>query len=151
MTVMDAVPLFPSLVAVMVAEPGAIAVTNPFEETVAIEPLDVDQATDRPVRTLPFASRTVACNCVVCPVWMLAEGGAMLTDATGAGGGGGGAVTVIAAVPLFPSLVAVMVAEPAATPVTKPLEETVATEPLDVVHVMARPVSTLPLASRSVA
>src|SRR3989442_1038977 len=40
--------------------------------------------------------------------------------------GGAGAVTVIAALPLCPSLVAVIVAGPAATPVTSPLPLTVA-------------------------
>jgi hypothetical protein len=57
----------------------------------------------------------------------------------------------MADVALFPSLVAVIVAEPAATPVTRPVDDTVATETPDVDHVMARPVSTLPFASRSVA
>ena len=42
------------------------------------------------------------------------------------GGGGGAAVTVMLDVPLFPALVAVMVADPADTPVTTPLELTVA-------------------------
>src|SRR5256885_4267183 len=37
-----------------------------------------------------------------------------------AGGGGGGTVTVITAVPVTPSLVAVIVAEPGATPLTSP-------------------------------
>ena len=48
-------------------------------------------------------------------------GGLTATVATGTG------ITVTAAVPLFPSLVAVMVAVPGATAVTKPLAETVAT------------------------
>ena len=74
-----------------------------------------------------------------------------VTDPGGGGGGGGGAVTVMVAVPVRPSLVAVMVAEPAATPVTSPLAETVATPLALVVHATGRPVSTLPPASRSVA
>src|SRR5512138_519740 len=40
-----------------------------------------------------------------------------------------------------------MVAVPAATPVTRPLASTVAAAAEDVVHVTARPVSTLPAAS----
>jgi len=51
------------------------------------------------------------------------------------GGGGGGAVTVTAAVPDFPELVALIVADPAATPVTTPLEFTVAMLVLSEVHV----------------
>jgi hypothetical protein len=45
-------------------------------------------------------------------------------------------VTVIADVPDLPELVAVIVAEPAATPVTTPFEFTVAAEALLLVQVM---------------
>src|SRR6266568_342285 len=62
-----------------------------------------------------------------------------------------GAVTVIAAVPLCPSLVAVIVAEPVATAVTSPLPFTLATAPLLDCQVMARPVNGFPLASCGVA
>jgi hypothetical protein len=44
-----------------------------------------------------------------------------------------------------------MVAEPAAIPLTTPLDETVAMPVLELNHVTARPVSTLLLASRVVA
>jgi len=56
-------------------------------------------------------------------------------------------VTVTSAVPVFPSLVAVIVADPTATPVTKPVDETVATAGLFVEYVIGRPLSTLPWAS----
>src|SRR6266702_5539252 len=62
-----------------------------------------------------------------------------------------GGVTVIAAVPLWLSLVAVMVAEPATTPLTSPLELTVATEVLPLDQLIVRPVSGLPLTSLGVA
>src|SRR3989442_1332634 len=65
--------------------------------------------------------------------------------------GGGAGVTVTAAVPFLPSLVAVIVAAPAATPVTSPLPLTVATAGLPLAHVTTRPTSRLPLASFSVA
>jgi hypothetical protein len=65
--------------------------------------------------------------------------------------GGGAGVTVMAAVPDTPSLVAVIVAVPAATPVTTPVELTVATPTALLDHATVRPVSALPLASRSVA
>jgi len=42
---------------------------------------------------------------------------------TGVGGGGAGAATVKLAVPLIPSLVAVMVVLPGATPVARPDDE----------------------------
>ena len=69
----------------------------------------------------------------------------------GGGGGGDEAVTLIEADPLLPSLVAVICAEPAATAVTSPDPETVATAVLFEPHVTVRPVSVLPLASFSVA
>src|SRR2546425_1423673 len=72
---------------------------------------------------------------------MLAEAGLTTTEATGT------EVTVIADVPLFPSLVAVIVADPGATPLTSPVASTVAVATALVVQAMARPVSTLPLAS----
>jgi hypothetical protein len=71
-----------------------------------------------------------------------------VTDATGAGAG---AVTVTLAVPLFPSLVAVIVALPGATAVTVPFAATVATPSLLDAHATALPVSTLFAASRVVA
>src|SRR2546425_3823390 len=52
---------------------------------------------------------------------MLADAGVIVTDATGTG------VTVMADAPLFPSLVAVIVAVPAVFPVTSPLALTIAT------------------------
>src|SRR5437899_12220654 len=66
-------------------------------------------------------------------------------------GGGGSAVTVMVAVPLFPSLVAVIVVVPASNADTKPPPDTVATLSAVDVHVTVRPVKTAPPASRSVA
>src|SRR5256885_9431479 len=62
------------------------------------------------------------------------------------GGGGGGccAVTVTVAVPLFPPLVAVIVAVPAPTPVTSPAALTLATPAVLVAHVIVRPVTVRP-------
>src|SRR5438045_7781146 len=62
-----------------------------------------------------------------------------------------GGVTVMLEVPLCPSLVAVIVAEPAAAAVTSPLPSTLATDVLLLDHVTSRPVSALPLASFGVA
>src|SRR5207244_2212403 len=83
----------------------------------------------------------VALSCVVCPCATLAEAGVTVTDATGT------FVTVIAAVPLCPSLVAVMVADPGARPVTFPFTSAIATEVLLLDHVTVRPDSGLPFAS----
>ena len=68
-----------------------------------------------------------------------------MTDATGTD------ATVIAEAPLFPSLVAVIVAGPATTPVTSPLPLTVATPALLVDHVTTRPASGAPVESCGVA
>src|SRR5438093_4059984 len=63
----------------------------------------------------------------------------------------GCAVTVIAALPLRPSLVAVIVAEPSAAPVTSPVADTLTTSGAPLAHVTARPTNGLPLASLGVA
>ena len=55
------------------------------------------------------------------------------------------------AVALFPSLAAVIVAAPAATPVTRPVPSTDATFAFDDVQLIVRPKSALPFASRGVA
>jgi hypothetical protein len=123
------VPDFPELVAVMVAVPAETPVTVPVD-TVAIPELLVDQVTGWPVIVLPCASLTVADNPTVAPTATEAVDGETVTVVTT----GGEAVTVTAAVPLFPELVAVIVAEPALTPVTTPFAFTVATLALLVVH-----------------
>src|SRR5207302_656025 len=101
----------------------------------------------RPVSVLPFRSLGVAVSWVVCPTNTEVVAGLTVTDATGTGA----AVTVTADVPLCPSDVAVMVVEPATTPVTRPLAFTLPTEVLLLAHVTDRPVSGLPLASFGVA
>ena len=44
--------------------------------------------TERPVRTLPLPSLSVAVSCRVAPTDTLAAAGLTVTEATGAGGGG---------------------------------------------------------------
>src|SRR5437763_15762177 len=136
---MAAVPLLPSLVAVIVAEPAATPVTTPLELTAATAALLVAQLTARPLSALPAESRGVAVRGTDPPTATLAEPGLTLTDATGT------ATTVTAALPLFPPLVAVIVAVPAETPVTSPLLFTPAPPPLLLVPVMVRPLSGLPV------
>src|SRR6266513_3110686 len=144
-TVMLALPLCPSLVAVIVAEPAVTPLTSPLPFTVATAVLLLAHVTTRPVSGLPLASFGVAVSCTVLPSFTLAGDGLTVTEATGTG------VTVIADVPLLPSDVAVIVAEPATTPLTSPLPFTVATEVLLLDQVTTRPVSGLPLASFGVA
>lgn len=59
-----------------------------------------------------------------------------------------GSETVTVAEPVRPSLVALRVAEPVPTAVTRPAGEIVAIDALLLDHAIARPVSTFPLASR---
>src|SRR5206468_1171691 len=114
-TVIAAVPFLPSLVAVIVAEPAATPVTRPVVLTLAIAVLLLAHVTTRPLKILPAASFVTAASCWVPPTLTLADAGLTVTEATGT------SVTVIAAVPLLPSLVAVIVADPVATAVTRPL------------------------------
>jgi hypothetical protein len=112
-TVTEAVPLWPSLVAVIVAVPGALAVTSPVCETLATPSLLEDQVTGR-VSILSCASFSATISCSVSPCTTVAVDGLTVTEATGA------CVTVSVALPLFPSLIAMMLAVPTATAVTAP-------------------------------
>jgi hypothetical protein len=144
-TLIAELPLCPSLVAVMVADPAATALTRPLAETVATPAASLDQTMARPVRTFPAESLVMALSWTVPPAVTLADGGVTVTDFTGTG------VTLIDALPDFPSLVAVIVADPAATAATTPLAETVATPGVLLDHVTVRPVSVLPAESLVVA
>src|SRR6185503_1036929 len=147
-TLTVAVPVLVSLVAVMVGEPAATPDTSPDVDTVALVPSLVDQVTTRPVRMLLLASRSVAVSWTVFPTITLAGLGVTVTVATGAGAT---AFTVTDAVPDLVSLVAVIVTDPAATPMTRPLELTCAFALSLLVQVTVRPVRTLFAASRNVA
>jgi hypothetical protein len=96
--------------------------------TVATDELLLDQVTVRPTSTLPAASRGVASACVVAPGSSADCSNATETEATGEGTG---VVTCSNAVPLLPSLLADIVADPAASVLTSPLLETVAIDPFD--------------------
>src|SRR6266516_2893487 len=144
-TVMLALPLCPSLVAVIVAEPAVTPLTSPLPFTVATDVLLLAHVTTRPVSGLPLASFGVAVSCAVCPTCTLAGDGLTVTEATGT------CTTVMADVPLCPSLVAVIVAEPATFPVTSPLGLTMATAVLPLDHPIVRPDSGFPFASFGVA
>jgi hypothetical protein len=144
-TVTEAVPFAPSLVAVIVAEPSETAVTTPVSATDATSGLLDVQATARPVTICPFASRSVADRVAVFPPTMLTDGGLTDTLATGTG------VTVTLVLPLLPPAVASMVADPGATAFTTPVSETVATRALLELQVTGRSVTTVPSASRTVA
>jgi len=146
-TVTAAVPLCPSEVAVIVVEPATTPVTSPLALTVPTEVLLLDHVTVRPDSALPFASFGVAVSWTVCPTGTDAGVGLTATDATGTVT----VVTVMAAVPLFPSDVAAIDVEPAATPVAIPLEFTLATAVLLLAQTMTRPPSAVPVESSGTA
>src|SRR5205807_560394 len=137
-TVMAAVPLFPSLVALIVMEPGVTPLTRPLVLTVATAVLELDHGSEGRQGGFQPGSLGVPVSCTVWPACTETEGGVTSTDATGTG------VTVIVEVPLLPSLVAVIVAEPGVTPETRPLLLTVATAVLELDHVTVRPESGFP-------
>ncbi len=93
----------------------------------------------------PFASRTSACSCVFWPTVSETLDGRMAIDA------GTGALMVSDALPIFASQMALMVTDPFATAVTRPLESTAASAGLELCQAMVRPVRTLPCASFTVA
>src|SRR2546425_13058795 len=139
-TVTGALPLLPSLVAVIVAEPWVTPVASPSGETVATLGLLLAHVTNRPCSGLPSRSFGVAVSCSVSPTGMLLDGGHTATASTGM------TVTVIAALPPVPSLAAGIVAWPGAPPVTHPPFETGATPGLLLFPVTKRPVSRGPAA-----
>jgi len=134
-TVSAAVPLFPSLVAVIVAVPAATAVTTPDDDTVAAAVLLDVHDTGRPVTTLPAASLVVAVSAVVCPTDIDNGLGETVKEATGA------CVTLIVATSFLPSAVAVIDAVPGPVAVTSPLRSTVATSVLLLDQMIARSVN----------
>src|SRR5882672_807091 len=79
------------------------------------------------------------------------EGGGGGGSGGGGGGGGGGTTMVSAALPLWPSLVAVMVAPPTASPLTIPPPFTPASNGALLAHVTVRPERMAPLTSLRVA
>ena len=137
-----------SLVAVIVAVPVPTAVTvagEPLPLTVSTAVLLDTQVILRPVKAFPFASEGVAVSCCVAPTTIGVIGVETATLATGAG------VIVISALPVLPSLVAVIVAVPTDTAETTPVLLTVATLGALEVQATLRPVRGCPAASVSAA
>src|SRR5436309_15491114 len=81
-TVRAAVLLLPSLVAVIIAEPGVAPATRPLPLTVATLVLLLVHVTVRPVRVPPAESFGVAVSCNVWPTRMLPVAGEIVTEAT---------------------------------------------------------------------
>jgi hypothetical protein len=138
-------PATPSTVAVTETVPPPSAVTRPDAETDASAGLETLHVAVRPLIAFPSASAGVAVAWVVLPTMMLDDANDTLTVDTVAGD------TLRVAVPLTPSTVPTMSVVPAATAVTTPSEDTVATEAFLLVHTTLRPVRTVPSESFAVA
>ena len=128
-TVTEHVAFFPPsfVVTVIVAEPAALAVTSPEDETVATEVLLEDQLTDLSVA---LDGVTVADNVCESPTVMVRDVWFRVTPVTAIG------FTVTEQVAFFPpsSVVAVITAVPSLTADTLPFESTVAMFVLELVH-----------------
>ena len=138
-TVTDAVPLADPDVAVTVAVPFAPAVTRPVVETPATDGEEEVQVTTALLIVTPFWSRTVATSCCVSPSdeKVNVEGESVTVVATGV-------LTVTDAVPAAKPEVAVTVDVPSATAVTRPVDETLATEVLEDDHETEAPAIAAP-------
>ena len=125
--------VFPEIlpdVAVMIAEPAAIAVAKPLPLTVATDVFEEFQVTCVVISWLvPSEYVPEAANCLVFPAGMLGLAGVTAIEERVA------AVTVRVVLPEILPEVAVMVEVPAARAVAKPLLLTVATEVLDELQV----------------
>jgi hypothetical protein len=114
---------------VIVVVPAPIAVATPealIVATAVFEEVQVVLAVTSP--TEPSLYVAVAWYCCVAPTVTLRFAGLTAIEETVAAF----AVTVSDALPLTPLTTAVMVADPAATPFTRPFPSTVATEELEV-------------------
>jgi acyl transferase domain-containing protein len=132
-TAMVAAAFLPSLVAVIVAVPTDIAVTIPLADTVATLGLSLAQLMARSASTFSAASLATALSCCVDPSTRLNEETSRRTDETGTGR------TVNVALPVTPSLVAMMFVVPGDKALTTPLLDTVATASSSELHTTPRP------------
>ena len=129
----------------IVAVPGRDAGHDSRCATVAIAVLLVDHVIARPGEHAAAPVERLRLSVAVCPAVTLAVGGVTVTVATGA------PVTVTVAVPLLPSLDAVIVAVPTLSALTGRVLETTATASSLELHPTRRPGSSAPDASRTLA
>jgi len=122
----DALALADPDVAVIVTEPEETAVTTPSLDTVATASSDVVHDTVAPASVVPTASLTVAES------WVGSAIDPNVSELSDNSRVAATWRTVTATVPLADPDVAVIVAVPSATEVTRPVEDTTATEAADV-------------------
>lgn len=128
-TVRDAVPFTPPLVAVIVVVPVPTLVTNPFTSTVATPVAVDDQVNDVSNCVLPSSKFPTALNCSVVPAAIEELDGLTEIEIKCAG------TTVSTELSLNDPIVAVIVVVPDASVVAKPLPFTLATEDEEEVQV----------------
>ena len=140
-TVSSTRPLAPEDAAATSASPAATAVTKPAESTTATSVSLVVHMNSAPATGCPFASVASAVNRAVSPnATSVSAAGRTSTALTSC-------ATVTAAVPDALHTVAVIVALPLATAVTRPAESTTATSVSLVVHMNSAPATGCPFAS----
>src|SRR5690242_11712681 len=144
-TISVALDVRPSTTALIETVPTARPVTTPRFDTVAIDWLELDHVTVRPVSGLPAASVATAFAWVVSPAIIMLLPSTTLKFAIVA------PPTFSSAAPVTPSTVAVIFAMPVDRPVTTPDGDTVATAGFALDQVTARSVIALPLESYAVA
>ena len=145
-----------SLLAVMIAVPKPAAVTvmvAPAELLTELAALTVSTAglLETQLTVRPGKDRAPGVLRRRGQLLCLTQGTTGVVGAESVSAATGTGTTVRVALPFFLSLVAVMLALPAAIAVTRPVPDTVAAPVLSEVHVMVRPASRLLLASRVVA
>ena len=133
MAVTAAVALADPEVAVIVAVPYSTEVTRPVDDTVATASFDVVHVMDGLGIVSPFASVTVAV------IWVVSASVPNVSIESDKDAATATWATVTVAVALADPDVAVIVAEPSATEVTRPVDATVATDADDELHVTLAP------------
>src|SRR5690242_19166048 len=141
-----AVPLCPSLDAVIVTLAAARTWIIALEDAVATAVLELCHVTARPERTAPLPSRRVALACVLSPAIREEAANATDTAATCTTA----AVTAIETPALTPSDVACRTTSPGATPKIKPESSMLAINTLELCHLIGRSARAAPFASRAV-
>lgn len=143
LTLMTADEVIPSIVARIVAVPGASPTTNPPEDTAATAVAVLDHVATRSVSVAPPASFGVAVNCRERPTCTLPEVADNTTDATGMRTG----VTVSCALAVTAPTAAVIVVVPGEIAVIAPFDVIVAADRFDDEYVISTPVTVVPLPS----
>jgi len=140
-TVIDAVATLPSDDANTNADPAPTAVTTPSADTLTTLGAPDVHTTTRCASAMPPASSATADSRTVEPIANDVDAGSIRSTAIGDG------EALMVAMPVFPSLVTVMIAVPGDNTVTVPSVATRATLALLLANAIGRPVSRLPLLS----